>query len=1228
MDNTPPENDPQKEPHLPNPDEQATSSFSLEELMKKVSEQQLPPPPIMTTGKPLKIEEADLKVPPLPISAEPTIAPISLEKLSQEEQDARDRLNRSAEEVRKARRQIREQLPPSVAPVDNQLTQPFVRPSVPPQQPAEVKRPATLPPQEPPRPQPSQEKPIVTPPKQPDVTKPVVTPPKPPSLPPVNVERSSLRPQPTSAQNNPSAEPPKIIIPAKSKKKNMGCGQMIISAFFASLGLLGVGLIMVALGYIIIARDLPDVRSIQGSSFETATIYDASGNTTLYKLNDPNSGNRSAVPLSDISPYLIDATIATEDVRFYQNPGFDPIGIGRAIYVALRNRDFTAGGGASTITQQVVRNLLLDDDERFAKTALRKIREIILAVELRRTKPADEILELYLNEIYYGNRAYGIEAASQTYFQKPAKALTLAEASLLAGLPQAPAWWDPVTAPELADGRQSEVLALMVQHGKITTEEANAALAEQLAYRIKVPELEFKYPHFILAVLAELEKEYGQQLYRGGYKVYTTIDPAVQDLAEQAVKNRKANFNSLGANNAAMVAIDPENGNILALVGSADFYDKSINGQVDMLRAARQVGSTLKPLVYLAAMEQGFTPATLLWDVPTTFPDGGNPNGYTPKNYDDSFHGPVLVRPALGNSYNIPAVKALEYVGVCNFLKRANAWGINLTDGGCANGGEPKDYGLALALGGGAITPMDMATAYTMLANQGRAVVPHSIAKITDKSDKVIFEYQNPNNAERASAEHTHLINNILSDDNARLIEFGAGNRLNIPGYRVAAKSGTSGTSKSDVRDGWTIGYTPEIVAAVWVGNTNNEPVYEGGSGYAMASPIWNEFMTSYLPGQPDTDWERPANIVSMEVCADSGTLSTPICNNRRQELFLRSQPPLDSSSHFLRENRIDLWTLRVVSDACNDEAQYSVTTFNLLVDGRPDLQDRNRRAVESWIQSGAGNWWMQNYGFSLPLPTLLNAQPCERGTARPRAILNEPKNGENVQGLVQIGGEATAPGFTAYQLFYGQGDPPLEWKPLTEWRTTPNNGGQLAVWDTNTLTVGGPYTIRLQLYGPDNPYTSAVDPVLKETTVVVNIALPTATPQPTETPTETPTPTPSGTATDQPTETVVATATAAPTVATPTIIVPTEPVVEPTAVPVVEPTAVPVVEPTAVPVVEPTAVPVVEPTAVPVVEPTAVPVVEPTAVPVVEPTAVPVVEPTQLPDIVLPTPDPGTADS
>lgn len=946
--------------------------------------------------------------------------------------------------------------------------------------------------------------------------------------------RRAARPEAKSARPQPQ-KPMKVIIPAQPARKQprpqtrrrrnwRGC---ILRGFLAmvilSVAGMAFGVIGAAVGYTSIANDLPAPTELiaRASSFETARIYDRDGNQ-LYALVDPNAGNRTRVTLDQISPHLLEATIATEDARFYQNPGFDPLGIARAVLQAAREREFVSG--ASTITQQLVRAVLLDEEERTERTFSRKLREIILAAELSRTYEKEVILELYLNEIYYGNLAYGIEAAAQTYFDKSAAELTLTEASLLAGLPQAPALWDPYTAPEKAIGRQWEVLSLMVAERYITRDEAQVALNESslFIYNLSPAVVTISYPHFTFTVLQQAEDQLGaQSIYRGGLRIHTTLDPKTQKLAEANIASHLGSIRSSGANNAALVALQPSTGEILALVGSVDFNDEAIDGQVNMALAPRQPGSTIKPFVYLSAMERGWNPGTLIWDVPTQFPNGVNPP-YVPKNYDDAFHGPLRLRPALGNSYNIPAVKALEYVGVCEFISNVQKLGLNsLQDDGCAEVGRPRNYGLALSLGGGEISPLEMAGAFSTLASDGRYLEPFAISRIENRQGEILFEHTPvpANESQVVKPEHAYLLSHILSDNDARQPEFAPTNNLVIAGHRAAAKTGTSGSTESDVRDGWTIGFTPHIVTAVWVGNTSNEPIGQGASGYRVASPIWNSFMSQYLADKQQLDFVRPPGVVEVEICADSGTRPGAGCDERRLELFDGSQLPLESESDFIQKIPIDLWTNLRATDACA-ESRFEASFFTLLVSGNEIIHGREQAAARTWLeQSRAGQNWAGRRSIGLPL-RLPPADTCDANSARPTVSISMPENGQDVENMVEIYGSAAGPNFQGYRVEYGVSHDPGGWGLVQERRTTAVENGLLATWDSSLLTDFGPVTVRVIIQGPDNPYTPGNDPVSLESRVLLSLLEPTATPTatPTNTPTATATPSPSPSPTATPT--------------------------------------------------------------------------------------------------------------
>jgi membrane peptidoglycan carboxypeptidase len=541
-----------------------------------------------------------------------------------------------------------------------------------------------------------------------------------------------------------------------------------------------------------------------------------------------------------------------------------------------------------------------------------------------------------------------------------------------------------------------------------------------------------------------------------------------------------------------------------------------------MALAPRQPGSAIKPLVYLSTMERGWTPSTLIWDVPTRFPNDPNPP-YEPKNYDDSFHGPLRLRPALGNSYNVPAVKALEYVGVCPFIEDLRRFGIVLDDEGCASLGKPSNHGLALALGGGEISPLQMTAAYASLANQGVYHQPYTIDHIENSSGELLADYERPDPQGQSvmRAAHAFLLNDILSDNGARQPEFAPNNNLQIAGHDVAAKTGTSGTTRFDVRDGWTLGYTPDLAVGVWVGNTDLQPMAEGQSGYGLASPIWNDYMRSFLTDRPATDFQRPQDVEQVEICATSGTLPGPDCPERTMEFFAADQLPTEEN--FVQRVPVDLWTGLLANDQC-PEAVFEAPFINLLVSGSEDVATREMANAREWLEeTAAGRAWAESLGIPLPL-RLPPEDACTPDTPRPNVSITQPTSGSEITGSVPVQGSARAPDFRRYALDFGLSHDPGGWAPVQELRSDPVTDGQLGTWDTGNVSVSGPVTLRLTVFGPDNPYTDAQDPVTAETRITLTLVQPTATPTPT--PTETPTPTITPTASPTPSSTPELTAT------------------------------------------------------------------------------------------------------
>jgi len=881
---------------------------------------------------------------------------------------------------------------------------------------------------------------------------------------------------------------------------------------------------------IVSAEDWPDVGTLYQNSaqFETTRILDRNGNL-LYEILDPTAGRRTYVPLEEISPYLVAATIATEDKEFYSHPGFDLMGIARAFW-----QNFNSGetvSGASTITQQLTRALLFGPEERVEQTYMRKVREALLAMEVTRRYDRNEILELYLNEAYYGNLAYGVEAAAQTYFGTSASNLTLAQASFLAGLVQLPAVYDPYTNREAAFARQDDVLLLMFKASqeqggifvgnnaqRLHIDPGVAALAAQELddYEFKPPDVQIRYPHWVNYVRSQLEEMYPPSvIYRSGFDVYTTIDPGLQDAAQKAVSSQVDELSGLHVTNGALVAIRPSTGEILAMVGSADFYNEAIDGQVNMSVSPRQPGSSIKPLTYVAAFEKGWTPATLIWDVPSEFPPSGDPNDpsppYKPVNYDERFHGPVLLRSALANSYNIPAVKALEFIGIYDnpntpeqdgFVAMAQRLGITTL--------TREDYGLSLTLGGGDVSLLELSGAYAVFANGGRKIPPVAISRIVDYRGELVYQYEKPAGDQVLSPEHSYLISSILSDNQARTPAFGANSVLSLP-FRVAAKTGTT----NDFRDNWTIGYTPDIVVGTWVGNADYTPM-QGTSGLTGAAPIWASYMQTavqQLTGGNPTAFVKPAGVVERVICTVSGTEPSQWCPSQTNEMFAADQLPLAKGYDLWQKATIDTWTGLLASPECND-----------FTENKMALNVSDPWAIR-WIrEDSAGQSWASSKGFKNPIffaPT----KACTNEDPRPILSIASPDSGDLIDDSpLDIYGQADATrNFFRYNLEYGRGDDPVDWETIHKKKVPVDEPERLYEWDVSDIEAGS-ITLRLYLESTEGTYA--------EVRIQLNMQVPTPTPRPTATPTMTPTPTftPTPTNTPVPTQTPIPSDTPVPT--------------------------------------------------------------------------------------------------
>ncbi len=637
-------------------------------------------------------------------------------------------------------------------------------------------------------------------------------------------------------------------------------------------------LVLFGLFYYFILNNLPSPVKLQSTQIPQSTqIFDRNGKL-LYSIYAKR--NQTLIPLSKIPKYLQEATIAVEDKDFYHHGAIDPRGILRAI-VAITLHHQIQGG--STLTQQLVKNSLLTPQQ----TIPRKIKEIILSFVTEALYSKNKILEMYLNQIPYGGTAWGVEAAAQTYFGKHAQDLDLAESALLAGLPEAPSTFSPFGShPELAKARQEEILKKMYTQGYINKNQMEKAIAEKLTYKAFANDI--KAPHFVLYVKDLLVKKYGERMVEeGGLKVTTSLDLTIQNMAQKVVATQIAGLKGYHVTNGASLITDPATGEILAMVGSRNYFSKKIDGNVNVTLALRQPGSSIKPINYAVGLMNGYTAATPFIDQPTCYPGNGKP--YCPVNYDHKWHGVVQMRFALANSVNIPAVKMLKLNGIKAMIATASAMGINTFK-------DPNRYGLSLTLGGGEVTMLDMATAYGVFANEGYRINLHPILKVVDSKGKILQEYKVPDSPifgqKVLPSGVSYIISSILSDNGAREMEFGTNSPLNIPGKTVSVKTGTT----NDFRDNWTIGYTPNYLVAVWVGNDDNSPMQGLVSGITGAAPIWHSIMKNLLENKPSESLTRPRNVIQKNICATSGLLpppeGTPNRCPTRFEYFIKGTEP------------------------------------------------------------------------------------------------------------------------------------------------------------------------------------------------------------------------------------------------------------------------------------------------------------------------------------------------
>ncbi|HRE47442.1 MAG TPA: transglycosylase domain-containing protein, partial [Aggregatilineales bacterium] len=713
--------------------------------------------------------------------------------------------------------------------------------------------------------------------------------------------------------------------------------------------------------------DLPNAINLTSQSVR---FLDTAGKV-LYQLDDPKLGARTQVPLDQMSPYLLHAVISAEEPDFYTAPGFDVIAIIRAII-----QNVTAGAptlGDSTITQQVAKLRLLDLPTSSQVDTERKIEEVITSAEIARRYTKSQILEFYLNTVYFGNLAYGAEAAAQIYFKKSARDLNLSEASFLAGLIESPAAYDPVANANTGRTpagivRAQNVREMMIQKGCvafehiaakcITREEVRKAVKESADMEAamatyKARGIDIKYPHAVFFARQELERLFGSNaLYTAGFSVYLTLDTRLQDAAESTVKNGVNSLALQNVTNGAALVLRPSDGAVLAMVGSADFFSTKIEGQVNVVtQAARQPGTALQPFLYLGALERDslgryWTPATPLFDVKSCF--GAN-DAFCPANADGRFRGPVNLRYALGNGYNVPAVKAFEYVGLDRFKALAARLGIAFI------GTQPEQAAFSTGMGTTEVTMLSLANAYMTLGNGGRALDPYIIARVTLKKDgveEIVYQPAAPTPQQAVEPGLAYLITSILSDNAARTAALGGNSALNLQnGHIAAVKMGTSDQN----RDSWTFGYTPGAMVAVWMGNNNNSSM-SAVAGSTAASLLWNQIMTSALAGVAPSQAAMPTTVAQTSVCDDFGTADHPQCRTRRTELYFTANPP-PSIGEIIGTYEVDTYSGLIANEYCPDFKE-ARTALNIL----------DRWAI-TWMNTDpTGSRWATERGLRLPV--------------------------------------------------------------------------------------------------------------------------------------------------------------------------------------------------------------------------------------------------------------------
>ncbi len=887
------------------------------------------------------------------------------------------------------------------------------------------------------------------------------------------------------------------------------------------VALFGIGIVIVAgsgiAGYGVYrsyANNLvPPDEAIASQPSGGAQIFDRNGNL-LYEYVDDRSGLRSPVKLEDISPWMIAATISTEDASYWDNPGVNIRGLTRAGLEALKLREPGSANstGGSSITQQLVKNVYIPVEERYKRSYERKLKETIYALELTRDYSKDQILEWYLNQISYGGLYNGVEAAAQGYFGKSAKELNLAEAALLAGIPANPAEYEPVNNPESAVARRNRVLQLMHTRDGVTAEvdgvdqQATRFQVADAGTTVDVTDTMFylstlaplnivpqrfpvKAPHWVFDYIEpELEQRFGAEaLHSGGLRVTTTLDLNLQQKAQDALETWISEFEaSAQGHNGALVAMDPKTSEILVMVGSRDYFNEDIQGQNNNATSLNSPGSTLKPFAYAAAFEQlGWGTDTLILDTPITYEDGEK--DFTPRNPSGNFQGPISLRNALGNSLNIPATKVAAYLGVPTTVEAFKEFGMTTLDQG--------GYGESVVVGGVDIKLVDVTYAYTVLANNGimrgvptantygegnRTLDPVSILQITRASDNEVLYPDTEDHRVKVQeqqildAPYAWMVTDILSDPSAFCITYGCGS-LTI-GRPWGVKTGTSEPFENSraIGETWTYGYTPDLVAGVWAGNSDNSPMYNITST-SISYRALRDFMTAALVDIPARDFEKPPGVIQIDTCMPSGMKADAECGRRITKNYVAEKTAPKKDDDWWKKVKIDIRDGLLATELT--PPQFVLERNGLAI---PE-------SVTGFARSQALEW--SRY-------LAVGATPTQRSTGDAPVELLSPRTGERLTGVQNISGKATSEGFIAYRLEFGAGNPPVEWTLLLR-SETPQPGGGLGIWNVRDLPPGT-YTLRLVIEDRDRGELS--------TFVVVNIGenirgSPTAGPRATPTP-------------------------------------------------------------------------------------------------------------------------------